>query len=67
MLELGDDLNFASEPVDVDAGELRVEDLHYHLAVERPLASEEDTAHSSAAKLALDGEDFAERFFQPLA
>jgi hypothetical protein len=67
VLELSDDLDLATEAVDVDAGKVRVKNLHHDPAVERALAGEKDAAHPPAAELALDGEYVAQGILKPFA
>ena len=65
MLQLGDELDLAAEPVHARRRrEIRREDLHHHLAIERDIGREEDLRHPATAELALDPIVRAERLLQ---
>ena len=66
VLQLRRDLNLATEPLHVHAGQLGVEHLDHYLSVEGAFAGEKHAAHPAAAELALDGERIAEGFLQSL-
>jgi hypothetical protein len=55
MLEVGRQLDFLFESLSADlAGEIRWEDLHHYLAIERGFRRQKQTAHAPAGQLALE-------------